>query len=183
MQASSKFSVDGDTEDDDRSVVTSLSRNTTGPIMSRTTKKTRPWKLRAGSDNPSDTIREEALKTYEPTYRMEPYQTFSHSKTKKVIEETISTCLNGFKYPSEGNYAAASAMTKKIPEAIVQKVKALEFDRYKIVCFVTLGSMNNQSLSVASRCMWDNSLDTSVSYTYKKDNFYCSAVVFGLYKE
>ena len=186
MLSSSKFSADvnGETDDDDKSVTMStMSRHNAGAV-SKLTRKMKPWRARVDSPNPSEILREKVMEpTLEPTYRLEPYQFFDYAKAKRVVEDTVNKCLRRFKYPTEGNFADASNMALKLPDKIVQKVKSLNYDRYKIVCFVTLGNTDDQCLSIASRCLWDNEFDTSATYTYRRENFYCNVIVFGIYQE
>ena len=46
-----------------------------------------------------------------------------------------------------------------------------------------MGALKGQGLKITSKCLWDTNSDNYTSYTYKNDDFYCTAMVFGLYNE
>jgi hypothetical protein len=66
---------------------------------------------------------------------MEPYKKFDTQKVEEIIENVVSDKLNGYKY----NPKLCAVMSKLISEEIRDKVKALHFDRYKIVAIVVIG--------------------------------------------
>ena len=74
-------------------------------------------------------------------------------------------------------------MTTVLSEEIKDQMKLLDFDRYKFVCFVTLGEKKNQDLRVTSRCAWDVNFDNSSTYTWQNNHAFCCVTVFGLYHE
>lgn len=71
-------------------------------------------------------------------------------------------------------------MCKILSEEIKQKVKQLNFDRYKIVCNVTIGQKKDQSVVTSSRCVWDDKLDNYASYAFQNEHIFCTAIVFGV---
>ena len=55
--------------------------------------------------------------------------------------------------------------------------------RYKFIVQVVMGELKGQGLRIASKCLWDVNFDSYASYTYQKNDFYCTAMVFGCYYE
>lgn len=115
----------------------------------------------------------------EPTYRMEPYKKFDTQKVEKIIENVISDKLNGYKY----NPKLCAVMSKLISEEIRDKVKALHFDRYKIVAIVVIGEKKNQDILSCSRSIWDDQVDSYASYNYQTEDILCTVTVYGIYFE
>ena len=115
----------------------------------------------------------------EPTYRMEPKKPFDRSSVEKIIKEILEDRLENFRYSPK----FSSTMIKVITEEIKERVKLLDFDRYKIICVITLAQKNDQGLMISSRCNWDKKTDNYASYTYSNPNIICSASVYGVYRE
>lgn len=66
---------------------------------------------------------------------------------------------------------------------IRERVKALGFDRHKLVVHVTVGERRWQTFSSCSRCLWDTATDGFASQSYQNESLFCSAQVFALYFE
>lgn len=115
----------------------------------------------------------------EPTYRMEPYRKFDPEKVREVIKSVVTDKLNGYRY----NPKLCAIMIKVISEEIRDKVKALHFDRYKIVAAVIIGEKKNQDILSCSRSIWDDKLDSYASYHYQTADIICTVTVYGLYYE
>ncbi|XP_063421546.1 dynein light chain Tctex-type protein 2B-like [Mytilus trossulus] len=115
----------------------------------------------------------------EPTYRMEPYKKFDPQRVEAVIKGVVSDKLGGYKY----NPKLCAVMSKVISEEIRDKVKALHFDRYKIISSVVIGEKKNQDIITCSRSVWDDKLDSYAVYNYQIDNIMCAVTVYGIYFE
>lgn len=46
-----------------------------------------------------------------------------------------------------------------------------------------MGALDNWGIKITSKCLWDVNSDNYATYTYKNENFFCTAMVFGLYNE
>lgn len=115
----------------------------------------------------------------EPTYRMEPTRKFCSSMVNEIIKRILTERLSTFKYtPRTGG-----RQCMHLSEEIRNLVRALNFDRYKIVCFVVMGENKEQDASIGSRCAWDDKVDCYASYTYETPTWYCTATVYGIYTE
>jgi hypothetical protein len=77
----------------------------------------------------------------------------------------------------------AAQISKHIAEDLREKVKALGYERYKLVIQVTLGQKKGQAMRIVSRCLWDTNTDNFASEYYENDSLYCVCQVFGLYYE
>ncbi|XP_074643203.1 dynein light chain Tctex-type protein 2B-like [Tubulanus polymorphus] len=115
----------------------------------------------------------------EPTYQLEPKTRFQPGKVNEIVRAVVNSRMMGFKYSSR----MAAMMSKVLTEEIKDKVKGLAFERYKIICLVSIGENKGQGVAVSSRCVWDESSDRFTNYTYETKDAYCNVIVYGVYHE
>lgn len=116
---------------------------------------------------------------YENTYRMGPKNYFLPDKVRTIIEETLSSHLEGFNYEP----SSSAALTKRMSAEILQKVKKLDFDRYRFISNVTIGQKNEQGLIASSRVLWDSKVDNYAEGTFQNNSLFAQGTVFAIYKE
>ncbi|OAJ43530.1 hypothetical protein BDEG_26883 [Batrachochytrium dendrobatidis JEL423] len=136
------------------------------------------------SSNPTTAI------VYENTYKLKPdksvYETgynshgwFPTNTVKLIIEETLAKHLAKVKYDCD----IVPELVKTIANDVMQSVKGLELDRYKIVVDVNVGEFKGQGIKVASRAVWDTTTDSYASASFKNATLFAVAIVFGCYYE
>lgn len=115
------------------------------------------------------------------TYKVSPDadKRFRSKDVKDAIDSVLENRLEGLSYDAE----KCNFLLPSIAEEIKDKVKVMGFDRYKLVCLVTIGKLNNQGVRVASRCLWDTATDRMASSSFCGKDVFASAVVFGVYRE
>ncbi|XP_006610766.1 tctex1 domain-containing protein 2-like isoform X1 [Apis dorsata] len=99
-----------------------------------------------------------------PVYQIRPHL---HEKFKPMsAKEVIHTVL--FDQLSEKTYNAQDAIqwTKDIADIIREKIKELNFNRYKYIVNVVLGQQYGAGVKMGTRCIWDAEADT-----YAYDSF------------
>ena len=74
-------------------------------------------------------------------------------------------------------------LAKLLSTRVLENVKRLNIERYKIVCLVTIGSKASQGLRIASRCLWNDQFDTVVSASFETKDFFAVGTVYGIYYE
>lgn len=116
----------------------------------------------------------------EPTYRMEPLKKFQPKKVEDAIKEVVGERIND---KTEYNPRISKMLTRVISEEVKQKVKSLNFDRYKLVCMVTIGEKRDQTMLCTSRCIWDTRFDSYSAYTFENPRMFCTVTVYGIYAE
>ncbi len=116
---------------------------------------------------------------YENTYKLEPNRKFEAGKVKAIIEKTLEEQLGEEKYDPK----ASRQMTLTLAEIIKGSVKDLNYERYKIVCMVTIGQLKEQGLRAGSRCCWDAKWDTYATGSFKNKSLFAIATVWGVYYE
>ncbi|EGD72396.1 hypothetical protein PTSG_00416 [Salpingoeca rosetta] len=115
----------------------------------------------------------------ENTYQLDPDKKFSESAVTAIIREVLEGQLEEEKYDAR----ATRQMSKTLSTIITNRVKALEYTRYKIVTVVALGEAADQGVTVASRCLFDKDKDNFASASYRNSNLYAVATVYACYYE
>jgi X breakpoint 2-interacting protein len=134
-------------------------------------------KIRMTDEAASSDARKRNAK-YENTYRIEPKMKFPLIKVRKIVKDVLSTLSNHSYDPKESSF-----VSKLLSKRILDEVRLLNIERYKLVCLVTIGSKSRQGLRIASRCLWNTEHDTFVSETLDKQTFYAIATVYAMYFE
>ncbi|CEP00179.1 Dynein light chain [Plasmodiophora brassicae] len=121
------------------------------------------------------------IEIWEPTYRMTPKEgaLFQTYQVDSVIKSVMHAHLDGFAY----DHDKARDVSLAISNGIKDGVKALKFQRYKVVVQTTIGEVRGQGARVASRCLWDDKTDNWASYSMKTETVWAVVTVFGLYLE
>jgi hypothetical protein len=94
---------------------------------------------------------------------------FQRHKVQDILKGVVSEHMANQQY--DPRQAAQTA--KQIAESLREKVKALGYDRYKLVIQVTLGQKKGQAMRIVSRCLWDTETDSYASEYFENDSLYC----------
>jgi hypothetical protein len=121
---------------------------------------------------------------YENTYITSPSgygegSKFQRHKVQAILKSVLKERMEKQQYDP----VKAAQISKHIAEDLREKVKALGYDRYKLVIQVTLGQKKGQAMRIVSRCLWDTSTDSFASEYVENESLYCVCQVFGLYFE
>ena len=114
----------------------------------------------------------------ENTYRLEPKNRFPEGKVRTVIKDALET-LKSHQYSA----THSPFLAKLLSSRLLENVKQLNIERYKVVCVVTIGSKESQGLRIASRFLWNDKFDTSVSACLEGERFFAVGTVYGVYFE
>ncbi|XP_033741286.1 tctex1 domain-containing protein 1-A-like [Pecten maximus] len=117
----------------------------------------------------------------ENTYKIQPDpgQTFQTKMIEAISKEVMEETLDNVKY----NSSLCNRLVCDISQMIKNKVRGLNMARYRLVVHVFIGQSNDQSMQMASRCVWDDSTDNFSTYTYKNDSLVAVTSVYGVYLE
>ena len=100
----------------------------------------------------------------------------SEIKVKAVLNEVLEKLESHTYSPTHSPFLAKLLSTR-----VLENVKRLNIERYKIVCLVTIGSKASQGLRIASRCLWNDQFDTVVTASFEKKDFFAVGTVYGIY--
>ena len=112
-------------------------------------------------------------------YRMEPRKQFYVPHVKSIIKELLEKHLDGKSYSPE----FCKSTAKCLSDLIKEKVKALNFHRYKIISFVHIGQLCKQGVKIASLCLIDENVDNFADYHYEGSDIFAVGIVYGFYME
>ncbi|XP_072130217.1 dynein light chain Tctex-type protein 2B [Mobula birostris] len=115
----------------------------------------------------------------ENIYVPRPAKTFSAQEARAAIRSVLESRLNGAKYEPRGSALAAV----ELAECVKKAVKALGYERYKIVCYLVLGGTRTSDLSCSSRGVWSPTVDTYAEFCFQNDSLFALCLVFALYHE
>ncbi|XP_074653481.1 dynein light chain Tctex-type 5-B-like [Tubulanus polymorphus] len=119
------------------------------------------------------------VRVVENNYRTEPTKKVPNTVATEIIRETMEHYLQNEPYDPE----ICKQLSKTIADAIKIKVKHIKAPRYKIICLVNIGQLEDQGLTIGSRCMWDTNVDTCADYTFKNNSLFAVGSVYTIYME
>ncbi|XP_069498059.1 dynein light chain Tctex-type 5 isoform X2 [Ambystoma mexicanum] len=108
-----------------------------------------------------------------------PTKRFPVATVNNILKDVLTSYLQEEKYEAE----LCRQMTKTISEVIKARVKDLMIPRYKIIVLIHIGQLNDQSMRIGSRCIWDPANDTFSSYSFKNSSLFAVANVYAVYYE
>lgn len=113
-------------------------------------------------------------------YRLRPTldQKFKVDEVKAAVREVLQQRLQGVEYQVD----TVSSSTKEIADAIRDRVKLLNYQRYKLLVNVVIGERKGEGVRMACRCFWDADTDNYAEELFMTDTLFCVATVFGVYQ-
>lgn len=123
------------------------------------------------------------LEVKEPTYRTEPLQNLNSTLITSTVKELVDAKMSAIKRYSP---MLCKVTSQALAEEIKRHVRDMDSDscRYKIVSLVSIGELSDQhSMQQASKCLWNESLDIQITYTYTHNNIYCVATLYAIYTD
>ncbi|XP_072505867.1 dynein light chain Tctex-type 5 [Notamacropus eugenii] len=115
----------------------------------------------------------------ENTYQLGPSKCFPVDVVNHILKDVLTNYLQEEKYEPE----LCRQMTKTIAEVVKARVKDLMIPRYKLIVIIHIGQLNNQSLHIGSRCLWDDANDTFASFVFRNTSLFALATVYAVYLE
>ncbi|KAI4467312.1 t-complex-associated-testis-expressed 1/ dynein light chain [Holotrichia oblita] len=116
---------------------------------------------------------------YMNTYKLDSEKPFNVDKVEKILKEVLMEALDNLTYDAD----KVPKQAKWASSMIRAKVKEQEYDRYKLVCNVTIGEKRSQDMFATYRFLWDAERDKHACYVYENMYVYAIAVCFGIYYE
>ncbi|NXJ54351.1 TC1DA protein, partial [Spizaetus tyrannus] len=108
-----------------------------------------------------------------------PSKRFPVAAVDAILKDVLGSYLREQPYEA----ARCRDMAKDVAEIIKARVKDLMIPRYKIVVVTHIGQLNEQSMQIGSRCLWDPASDTFSSYVFKNASLFALANVYAVYFE
>ena len=104
---------------------------------------------------------------------------FKRRAVEMVVEGVIAEEIGDKPY----NFQDSVQMAKDICAKVQERVKEMDYIRYKLVVQTFIAEAGNQGIRISSRCLWDPDTDGFAEFTYSNQHMHVTTVVFGLYWE
>lgn len=114
---------------------------------------------------------------YEPTYWLQSQRPYSRESCEKLLKIVVDAQMESFAYDS----TEAEALAQTLSRDILGRVKKMNFDRYRLVCTVTIGEKYMQSCCDIFKCLWDMQTDGYAFYVYDTPAVFAIAVLYAVY--
>ncbi|XP_043555628.1 dynein light chain Tctex-type protein 2B [Chiloscyllium plagiosum] len=106
-------------------------------------------------------------------------RTFSAEEARAAIRPVLEARLKDAKYEPHGSALAVV----ELAECVKKAVKALGYERYKIICYLALGATTSSGLCCSSRAVWSPTVDTYAEVCFQNDSLFALCLVFAVYHE
>lgn len=120
------------------------------------------------------------IEKFLPTYQLESKNPFNPRIVEDILKSLIETRMENI---SKFDYAAMESNARSLSEDILFQIKALEFDRFRILVSVTITEKFYQGFGQCAAIVWDIEKDSMASYVFDRSNFFVTVNVFGVYFE
>ncbi|XP_076680633.1 dynein light chain Tctex-type 5 [Andrena cerasifolii] len=122
---------------------------------------------------------EREVMKHQNTYRLEAYKPFKVDPVDKIVKIIMTSRLEDVSYDA----VECPKVCESVATDIREKIKKLNFDRYKIVVNVTIIEKASQSVQNSVGFLWDAERDNYSTFTYEARTFHAYCCVFGIYYE
>lgn len=107
----------------------------------------------------------------------EPDVMFATKDIEYITERLLVKRLYGLKYDP----VLCKKISKELATEIMEKLKTLKLNRYKLVAVVSIGNLDDSSsFQFGSRCLWDQSTDRFASVKFNNSSIFAVAMIYGL---
>ena len=119
---------------------------------------------------------------YENTYKMLPDEDKRFTGGASVsgaVHSILESYLCDVDYEEE----KCSSLSKDLAHMIKQRIRDMNFDRYKLLVTVMIGENTGQGLQTATRFLWNTQTDNFLSVNYKNGTLFAVATIYAIYYE
>jgi len=88
---------------------------------------------------------------------------FSSAAVELIIESVLK---DFFEDKKSYNYDTASEWVTSLSKELTNRVRQLNYPRYKIISHVTIGEHIGGGIHMGMKCLWDAETDSFATYTY-----------------
>lgn len=97
---------------------------------------------------------------------------------RSVVRNILETKLEGVEYkPDE-----IQGLSKDVADKIRDGVRALDFERYKIIVNCVIGEQRGEGVRMGCKMFWDSDTDNYVEEVYVNKHLFAVVTVYGLYQ-
>lgn len=111
------------------------------------------------------------------TLKTSPDKIFEPEEIQRIVRDIVNKQLQGKVY----DHIYAPDWTKLLTRTVQQKLKELEFERYKFVVQVLIGEDRGQGLKALAGCIWDDFSDGKATILFTSETLFCIVAVFAVF--
>lgn len=123
----------------------------------------------------SEILEQELLHSY--SLRPKISQKFRASDVKELLHSVLLTRLADNDY----NVDTCTELSRSICQEIKEKLKSLNYDRYKFVVQCVIGEQKGAGINMSGRCFWDSDTDNFAESIYMNKTLFCAVAAYGVY--
>lgn len=120
--------------------------------------------------------------TFQPTYRLEPQRPISLETIEKTLERTMRMALTNQAVETYSS-SRANRFCQSLSREIMLNFRAQDFDRFRVICVVSMVEKNNQSMQLKMGFVWDSEWDQWTYHMIEMKTFFLEAYIFCVYFE
>jgi hypothetical protein len=110
--------------------------------------------------------------------RPQPHKKFKPHEVKAEVRKILVQKLEGQEYNPDN----IQNISKEIADSVRDRVRSMEYDRYKLVVNCVIGEQRGEGLRLGCRCFWDSDSDNYAEEVFTNKQLFAVVTVFGLYQ-
>ncbi len=127
------------------------------------------------SNTKNEILEQELLHSY--SLRPKITEKFRSADVKELIHSVLLAKLADKEY----NADTCHDLSKSICFDIKEKLKGLQYDRYKFIVQCVIGEQRGAGVNMSGRCFWDSDTDNFAESIYMNESLFCVAAAYGVY--
>jgi hypothetical protein len=123
----------------------------------------------------NELLEQELLHSY--SLRPKIAEKFRSADVKELIHSILLSKLADKQY----NPDSCNELSKQICFEIKDKLKTLNYERYKFIVQCVIGEQKGAGINMSGRCFWDSDTDNFAESIYMNESIFCVAAAYGIY--
>jgi hypothetical protein len=123
----------------------------------------------------NELLEQELLHSY--SLRPKITEKFRSADVKELIHSILLSKLADKQY----NPDTCNELSKQICFEIKDKLKTLNYERYKFIVQCVIGEQKGAGINMSGRCFWDSDTDNFAESIYMNESIFCVAAAYGIY--
>ena len=123
----------------------------------------------------NEILEQELLHSY--SLRPKITEKFRSADVKELIHSILLSKLADKQY----NPDTCNELSKQICFEIKDKLKTLNYERYKFIVQCVIGEQKGAGVNMTGRCFWDSDTDNFAESIYMNESLFCVAAAYGIY--
>ncbi|KAK3089016.1 hypothetical protein FSP39_000165 [Pinctada imbricata] len=104
---------------------------------------------------------------------------FEPDVVEKCLSDILQKHLRRLKYEPK----RCKDVSKTLSEYVRDEVKSMHYPRYRFIAVVSIGQMKNATLTLGSRCIWDDQQDNFACSTFSNGSIFAVAQVYAVFQD